>query len=179
MRFVPRILPAFCVAAALLLCVKLVAIAMALNTPAIAETTKTPPSPQQQPSRAQPDEKVAAATQAAPEPPRPPTPSPAAAPPPASSAAEMEVLQSLSQRRAELDKQADDLAQRDALLRATEQRIDEKIAKLQEMQASIGDVFKKVDEQEEARLKSLVKIYETMKPKEAARIFEQLDMPVL
>ena len=49
MRFMPRILPAFCVAAALLLCVKLVAIAMALNTPAVAETAKparpTQPSP--------------------------------------------------------------------------------------------------------------------------------------
>src|SRR5690242_20604564 len=103
MRFVPRILPAFCVAAALLLCVKLVAIAMALNTPAIAETVKTAAAqPQQQPpSRSQPDMKVAAATQAAPEPPRPSAPPPAATPP-APSAAEMEVLQSLSQRRAEL-----------------------------------------------------------------------------
>jgi flagellar motility protein MotE (MotC chaperone) len=174
MRFAPRILPAFCVAAALLLCVKLVAIAMALHTPAVAETAATPqPQP---PARSKPEEKVAAVAPAAPEPPRPSMPPPAASAP---SAAEMEVLQSLSQRRAELDKQADDLAQREVLLRATEQRIDEKIAKLQTMQASIGDVLKKVDEQEEARLKSLVKIYETMKPKEAARIFEQLDMPVL
>ena len=53
------------------------------------------------------------------------------------------------------------------------------IAKLQEMEGTINDAFKKEDQKDDAKLKSLVKIYETMKPKEAARIFEQLDLPVL
>jgi flagellar motility protein MotE (MotC chaperone) len=35
------------------------------------------------------------------------------------------------------------------------------------------------DEQEERQLNSLVIIYENMKPKDAARIFEELDMVVL
>ena len=35
------------------------------------------------------------------------------------------------------------------------------------------------DEETEAQMKSLVKIYEAMKPKDAARIFEQLDLVVL
>ncbi|HEX3498406.1 MAG TPA: hypothetical protein VHT04_03700, partial [Stellaceae bacterium] len=34
-------------------------------------------------------------------------------------------------------------------------------------------------QKDDAKIKSLVRIYETMKPKEAARIFEQLDLPVL
>ena len=40
-------------------------------------------------------------------------------------------------------------------------------------------LIRKYDDEEEARKKSLVKIFETMKPIEAARIFEQMDLPIL
>jgi flagellar motility protein MotE (MotC chaperone) len=92
---------------------------------------------------------------------------------------EVDVLQTLAKRRAELDKRAGDVDQREALLQVAEQRINEKIAKLEEMQQSIATSFKKEDQLDDAKLKSLVKVYETMKPKEAARIFEQLDLPVV
>jgi flagellar motility protein MotE (MotC chaperone) len=92
---------------------------------------------------------------------------------------EVDVLQTLAKRRAELDRRAGEVDQREALLQVTEQRINEKIAKLQEMQQTIAASFKKEDQADDAKLKSLVKVYETMKPKEAARIFEQLDLPVL
>jgi flagellar motility protein MotE (MotC chaperone) len=95
------------------------------------------------------------------------------------SPAEVELLQGLSKRRAELDQRSDELDQRELLLKAAEQRVQEKIDKLQQMQAQIDTTIGKVDEQEDERLKSLVHIYETMKPAEAARVFEQLDMPVL
>lgn len=92
---------------------------------------------------------------------------------------EIDVLQKLAQRRQELDKRAADIAQQRVLLKAAEQRIDDKIAKLQSIESDIGSLADKRDQQEDARLKSLVKIYETMKPADAARIFEQLDMSVL
>ena len=95
------------------------------------------------------------------------------------SPSEIDVLQKLAQRRQELDKRAADIAQQQVLLKAAEQRIDDKIAKLQSIETDIGGLADKRDQQEDARLKSLVKIYETMKPADAARIFEQLDMPVL
>jgi flagellar motility protein MotE (MotC chaperone) len=95
------------------------------------------------------------------------------------SPAEIELLQRLSERRAELDKRAAELSQREILLEAAEKRIDEKIAKLDSLQKDIGGIVDKQTEEDEARIKSLVKIYETMKPHDAARIFEQLDMPVL
>ncbi len=95
------------------------------------------------------------------------------------SPAEVELLQGLSKRRTELDQRSDELDQRELLLKAAEQRVQEKIDKLQQMQAQIDTTIGKVDEQEDERLKSLVHIYETMKPAEAARVFEQLDMPVL
>src|SRR5262249_54500756 len=92
---------------------------------------------------------------------------------------EVELLQKLSERRAELDRRTAELSQREVLLQATEKRIDEKIARLQALEKDIGGIADKHDEEDEARIKSLVKIYETMKPHDAARIFEQLAMPVL
>jgi len=108
-----------------------------------------------------------------------PAASPRTAPAAAVSQTELDVLQSLGERRAELDRRNDELQQREVLLKATEQRINDKIAQLQAMEKSISDTVKKHDDENDAKIKNLVKIYETMKPKEAARIFEQLDMPVL
>jgi flagellar motility protein MotE (MotC chaperone) len=95
------------------------------------------------------------------------------------SSAEVDLLQKLAQRRAELDKRAAELSQREVVLQAAEKRIDEKIAKLAELKKDIGGIVDKQSQEDQERLKSLVKIYETMKPVDAARIFSQLDMPVL
>ncbi len=92
---------------------------------------------------------------------------------------EIEVLQRLVERRDALDKRDKELDIRDNLLRATEARIDEKISKLKEIESTIQDLLKAYDEQELKKLKSLVAIYEKMKPKDAARIFNSLDMAVL
>jgi len=92
---------------------------------------------------------------------------------------EVELLQKLAERRASLDKRAAEQSQREVLLEAAEKRIDEKIAKLEALKKDIAALVDKQSAEDDARLKSLVKIYETMKPQDAARIFEQLDMPVL
>src|SRR3546814_7653510 len=69
--------------------------------------------------------------------------------------------------------------EREVLLKAAEQRIDQKIGELESLQSSIEALLVTHDEQSEAQMQSLVKIYESMKPKDAARIFEELDMEVL
>lgn len=92
---------------------------------------------------------------------------------------ELDVLQKLAARRAELDKRQHDLDTRARLLQATEKRIDAKIAELKGIQATVDGLLKQHDKQKDEQLQSLVKIYENMKPKDAARIFEQLDMSVL
>ena len=92
---------------------------------------------------------------------------------------EIELLQALSERRAELDRREAEFETREALLTAAETRIEQKIAELEELQATIEELLVQHDEQEQAQLDSLVKIYETMKPKDAARIFEELEMAVL
>lgn len=92
---------------------------------------------------------------------------------------EVELLQNLSKRRAELDQRSEEMDRRELLLKATEQRVQEKIDQLQKMQAQLDAALGKVDEQEDQRLQSLVRIYEAMKPQEAATIFDKLEQPVL
>jgi flagellar motility protein MotE (MotC chaperone) len=187
MRFVPRLLPVLIGAAALLLCAKVVDfwVAIGIDPLATAQAQTTPP-------KAPPQTTSAATTTPAPAKPEAAKPSRTAAADPVPSAGkraardpmtfspqEVEILQSLAQRRDELDRRAAEVDRHEALLQATEQRIDEKIAKLKQMEGTIDATFKKEDQKDDAKIKSLVKIYETMKPKEAARIFEQLDLPVL
>ncbi len=85
---------------------------------------------------------------------------------------EINLLQSLAERRKELDLRAHQLEQREVLLLAVERRIDEKVVALKLLRKSI-------EGETENQYKSLVKIYENMKPKDAARIFEELDMAIL
>lgn len=94
------------------------------------------------------------------------------------SPAEIVVLQQLSQRRTQLDKRASDLDQQQVVLEAAEKRVDQKIAELQQLQKSIQADVDKENAADDARTQSLVKIYETMKPADAAQIISQLDMPI-
>jgi flagellar motility protein MotE (MotC chaperone) len=95
------------------------------------------------------------------------------------SPAEVEILQNLAERRQQLDGRAREIEAQGALLDAAERRVQEKIAELKKLEATIGGLIRQHDEQGEAQLKSLVKVYENMKPKDAARIFEELEMAVL
>jgi flagellar motility protein MotE (MotC chaperone) len=89
------------------------------------------------------------------------------------------VLQELKERRATLDARESRIVQREALMEVTEQRIEEKIIELDSIRNEINDLLGKQSEEEEARLQSLVKIYEGMKPKDASAIFNNLDMDIL
>lgn len=93
--------------------------------------------------------------------------------------AEIDLLQKLADRRGELEKWARDLVMREQLLKATEKRIFKKVGELGAIQGKIKGMLKQYDKEQENKLKSLVKIYESMKPKDAARIFMELEMSVL
>lgn len=92
---------------------------------------------------------------------------------------EIEVLQQLVARRAEIERRGAELSRREALLKAAEERIEAKIQEMKKLQTGVEQAIRRYDEQEEQRRKSLVKIYETMKPQEAAKIFEQMDLTTL
>jgi flagellar motility protein MotE (MotC chaperone) len=68
---------------------------------------------------------------------------------------------------------------KDGLLKAAEARIDGKIAQLQDLEKNIKGLLSQYDGQKQQELDQLVRIYSAMKPKEAAGIFETLDMPIL
>jgi len=92
---------------------------------------------------------------------------------------ELQLLANLAERRDTLEARANDLDLRENLLQATEERIDEKIASLKQIEDRIQGLLAKYDQQEERQIKSLVKTYESMKAKDAARIFDRLDMEIL
>jgi len=93
--------------------------------------------------------------------------------------AEIDLLQRLADRREILASQEKEMEMRGGLLKAAEERIDKKIAELKNFQNTIEKLIKTYDDQQVAKIQSLVKIYENMKPKDAARIFEELDMDTL
>lgn len=95
------------------------------------------------------------------------------------SAGEWDVLQQLSARRDALDRRERDLDQREALLAVAEQRVDEKVVELESVRSQIETLLGQVDEEGEAQLLGLVSIYESMRPADAATIFDGLDLEVL
>jgi flagellar motility protein MotE (MotC chaperone) len=100
-------------------------------------------------------------------------------PPPALSAAERAILERLQERRQELDKRARELDIREGLLADAEKRVDSKLTQIKEGQAQLTVAEQKKDEAEAARFKGLVTMYQTMKPRDAAKIFDRLEVNVL
>ncbi|MDR3448813.1 MAG: hypothetical protein P4M15_03530 [Alphaproteobacteria bacterium] len=103
------------------------------------------------------------------------------APPPDADAspAELDVLKQLSDRREQLEKRGHDLDMRESLLKVTEQRVDKKIKEMETLRVQLQSMVNTASEAQQTQLDNLVKIYETMKPADAAKILETLDMPVL
>lgn len=94
-------------------------------------------------------------------------------------AVEVELLQNLARRREELDHWEKNIQIKETSLDATEKRIDDKIAQIEGMKKEVAALLAQYNEKEDAKIHSLVKIYENMKPKDAARIFDEVEMPIL
>lgn len=95
----------------------------------------------------------------------------------ASSPAERALLEKLKDRSNEIEARDKEIEMRDALLRAGERKLDERIGELRTLENQLGGAASKNDAK--ARYKPLVVMYESMKPKEAARVFDRLDIKVL
>ena len=95
------------------------------------------------------------------------------------SSVKMEVMEDVARRSTKLDQQENSLNAREALLKATELEIDRKYQEMTKLRTEIEGLLGKQTEEEVKRIVSLVKIYEGMKPKEAARIFDTLDLDIL
>lgn len=92
---------------------------------------------------------------------------------------ERAVLERLQERRIELDTRNRDIDMRESLLKAAEQRVEAKVAELKAVEARVNAAMGARESQDLQRFKSIVSMYENMKAKEAARIFDRLDMTIL
>jgi flagellar motility protein MotE (MotC chaperone) len=107
------------------------------------------------------------------------TPDPATDDAETTSSGEVDVLTGLSKRRAELDAREQDLTMQANLIAAAEKRVDDKIGELKTLQTQMQTLLGQRDAAEQAQINALVKTYSSMKPKDAARIFNNLDDDVL
>lgn len=95
------------------------------------------------------------------------------------SQSEMQVLQALSARREALDERAAEYRDQDALLAAAQQRLDQRLAELHTLEATVNDLLGHLDEAQEQRIAGLVDVYQRMRAKDAATVFDGLDDDVL
>jgi flagellar motility protein MotE (MotC chaperone) len=95
------------------------------------------------------------------------------------SAGERAVLERLQERRQEIDSRSRDLDMRENLLKAAEQRMDAKLGELKSMETRVDTAEVKRQQTDSERFKTIVAMYDNMKSKDAARIFDRLDLKIL
>jgi flagellar motility protein MotE (MotC chaperone) len=95
------------------------------------------------------------------------------------SASERAILERLQARRQEIESRAREIEIRESLMKSAEKRMESKIEELKAVEARISTATGAKNEADAARFKGIVTMYETMKPKDAAKVFDRLEMPVL
>jgi flagellar motility protein MotE (MotC chaperone) len=93
--------------------------------------------------------------------------------------AERAILERLQARRQELEARAREIDIRESLLKAAEKRIESKVEEMKAVESRISTATGQKGEADSARLKNIVTMYEGMKPKDAAKVFDRLEMTVL
>jgi flagellar motility protein MotE (MotC chaperone) len=96
-----------------------------------------------------------------------------------SSPAERAILERLQERRQEIEARGRELEIRDGLMKAAEMRLEARVAELKSMEARVTAAVQAKEDSDSVRFKSLVAMYENMKPKDAAKIFDRLDLAIL
>lgn len=94
-------------------------------------------------------------------------------------ASEIETLQRLAERREMIERREREMQQKENLVQAAETRLDTKISQLQEIEKNLQGLVQQYDAKKKAEIEQLVRIYTAMKPKDAARIFDDLEMGIL
>lgn len=95
------------------------------------------------------------------------------------SQSEVDVLQALQARRQQLDQRSTAMDTQDAMMSAAQQRLDQRITELRRLQTTVGQLLGQLDQAQEARLNSLVDVYQRMRAKDAATVFNGLNDTVL
>ena len=95
------------------------------------------------------------------------------------SPSERAILERLQARRQELEQRAREIEIRESLLKSTEKRIEGRVEEMKATEAKITTATGQKAEQDSARFKGIITMYEGMKPKDAAKVFDRLEMSVL
>jgi flagellar motility protein MotE (MotC chaperone) len=92
---------------------------------------------------------------------------------------DLRVLQDLVRRREVLEKRERAIVLREGLLKAAEKRVEQKIEQLRQIQVAIKADLETSKKRRTARFNKLIKIYSNMKPKDAARVFDEMPLAIL
>lgn len=92
---------------------------------------------------------------------------------------ELSILESLRSRRKDLAMREEELQLRENLIEAAEGRLENRIGQLEALEQRLQAATEAELGARKEELRGLVTMYETMKPKDAARIFDRLQMDVL
>lgn len=92
---------------------------------------------------------------------------------------EIRLLHDLVARRETLEKRERVIREREALLRSAERQLLDKQKQLEDIKLTIEELLSDYKEEQSEEARRLVKIYSSMKPKAAARIFNDMDMDTL
>jgi flagellar motility protein MotE (MotC chaperone) len=95
------------------------------------------------------------------------------------SPSERAILERLQSRRQELEARAREIDIRESLLKAAEKRIESKVQDMKATESRIATVSGQKTEADAAHFKGIIIMYENMKPKDAAKVFDRLEMSVL
>ena len=95
------------------------------------------------------------------------------------SASERAILERLQSRRQELEARAREIDIRESLLKSAEKRIESKVEEMKAVESRIATANGAKSEIDAARFKGIITMYEGMKPKDAAKVFDRLEMSVL
>jgi len=95
------------------------------------------------------------------------------------SPSERAILERLQARRQELEQRAREIEIRESLLKSTERRIEGRVDEVKATEARVSAASGQKAEQDAAKFKGIITMYEGMKPKDAAKVFDRLEMSVL
>lgn len=92
------------------------------------------------------------------------------------SKSEIAILQDLAKRREALNLKDKEIEKKALQLKITEEEIQKKLEQLQAYETKLRNLMQEYSAKEKEKLMTLVKLYTSMKPKDAARIFNTLDI---
>ncbi|MEM6383878.1 MAG: hypothetical protein AAF739_14495 [Pseudomonadota bacterium] len=89
------------------------------------------------------------------------------------------LLERLGERREAIEQREQDLDIREQLLEAAERRLEERIAELAALEERVTSAIEADEARENEEIGRLVQVYGAMRAKDAAAIFDVLDLPIL